>query len=324
MCSDHLVTAAMKSKIAAYAAAFRKATKSPFGADDEIGMLNLMDAESRKAIIDRADASKIFDLSIDNFVGMPGWFGAGDQTYQIWMTHTPGGEEVDDVMNVGKKGNELVAYSGDAISMYTHTGTHIDALNHFGYHGEIFNNFKVSENLGSRVWKKAGAEKHPPIVSRGIMLDIAAMHGVDMLPPAYAIGAKDLSDCLKHQKTELRPGDVVLVRTGRIRNWPDKPSYLTDPPGLNREGAEYLAKGGAIMIGADNHCLEQAPSADPENWQVVHTYLLCEAGVPILEIAYLEEMAEDKLFEFAFMGACIKLRGATGAPMRPIVMPLKD
>ena len=79
----------------------------------------------------------------------------------------------------------------------------------------------------------------------------------------------------------------------------------------------------AIMIGADNHSLEQAPSADPENWQVVHSYMLCEAGVPILEIANLEELAEDKVYEFAFMSACIRLRGATGAPMRPIAMRLR-
>ena len=80
-----------------------------------------------------------------------------------------------------------------------------------------------------------------------------------------------------------------------MRLWPDRATYLPNPPGLNREGAEFLAKAGAIIIGADNHCLEQAPSADPENWQVVHSYLLAEAGVPILEIANLEELSEDGL-----------------------------
>ena len=133
MCNDCFVTTAMKSRIAAHGAAFRKATRSPFGSDDEIGMLNLIDAAARQAIMDRADPSRVYDLSVDNFVGMPGWFGAEDQPYQIWMTHTPRGEEVDDVMRVGKAVNELVSYSGDSISMYTHTGTHIDALNHFGY-----------------------------------------------------------------------------------------------------------------------------------------------------------------------------------------------
>ena len=324
MCSECMVTAAMKSRIAAHAAAFRQATASPFGSDDEIGMLNLVDAASRKAIMDRADPTRMYDLSVDNFVGMPGWCGAEDQPYQIWMTHTPMGEKVDDIMGVGKAANELVSYSGDSISMYTHTGTHIDALNHFGYNGRIFNRYSVEEHLGSRAWRKAGADKHPPVVARGIMLDVAALLGVDVLPPSYGIGEADLRGCLKHQRTELRPGDVVLIRTGRMRLWPDRATYLPNPPGLNREGAEFLAKAGAIIIGADNHCLEQAPSADPENWQVVHSSLLAEAGVPILEIANLEELAEDRVFEFAFFGACIRFRGATGSPMRPIAMPLRN
>lgn len=324
MCSDCFVTAAMKARIAAHSAAFRKATASPFGSDDEIGMLNLIDGASREAIMSRANPAKIYDLSVDNFIGMPGWFGAEDQPYQIWMTHTPAGEKVDDIMGVGPAANELVSYSGDSISMYTHTGTHIDALNHFGYHGRIFNGFAAEAHLGSRAWRKAGADKHPPIIARGIMLDVAALHGVDVLPPSHGIGAADLQGCLKHQGTELRYGDVVLVRTGRMRLWPDRATYLPNPPGLNREGAEFLAKAGAIMIGADNHSLEQGPSADPENWQVVHTYLLAEAGVPILEIANLEDLAADRVYEFVFMGACIRLRGATGAPMRPIAMPLRD
>ena len=167
-------------------------------------------------------------------------------------------------------------------------------------------------------------DKHPPIIARGVLLDVAGMLGVDVLEPSYGIGENDLRACLKHQGTELRPGDVVLIRTGRMRLWPDRATYLPYPPGINREGAQFLAEAGAIVIGADNHCLEQVPSADPENWQVVHTYLLAEAGVPILEIANLEELAQDRVLEFVFFGACIRLRGATGAPIRPIAMPLRQ
>ena len=78
------------------------------------------------------------------------------------------------------------------------------------------------------------------------------------------------------------------------------------------------------MIGADNLTLEQTPSAHPLNFFPVHTYLLAEAGVPILEMAWLDEIAGEKLYEFVFFGACIKLRGATGAPMRPVAMPLTN
>jgi kynurenine formamidase len=324
MCTMCFVDDATKTKIAAYNARFREVSTSPFGSKDQIGMLNLIDAQSRRAIVDRADAGKVVDLAVDHFIGMPGWIAANDPGFQIWMTHTPRGEELADVMKVGLDHNKLVSYSGDAITMYTHCGTHVDALNHFGYHGKIFNNYAAVDHLGSRHWDVNGADKHPPVIARGILLDVAGMHGVDMLPESHGIGQKDLEACLKHQGTELRPGDVVMIRTGRMRAWPDVAAYMTNPPGINREGAEFLAKGGAITIGADNHCLEQAPSADPANWQVVHTYLLAEAGIPIMEIVNLEELAAEKIYEYVFFGACIKLRGATGAPMRPVAMPIRN
>jgi kynurenine formamidase len=323
MCTLSYIDDAMKRKIAAYGATFRKATESPFGPSDEIGMLNLITAQSRDAILSTADAGRMFDLSVDYFVGMPSWVGANDPNYQLWMTHTPAGEKITNSVGVDPELNDLVSYSSDAVSMYTHCGTHIDALNHFGYHGTIFNNFKADDHLGSRHWDVAGANKHPPIVARGVLLDIAGLHDLEMLPPSYRIGSEDLKQCLEHQKTELRPGDVVMVRTGRMRAWPDVAGYMTDPPGLNRNGAEALAKAGAIVIGADTFCLEQMPTADPENWQVVHTYLLAEAGVPIMEIVNLEEIAAEKLYDFVFFGAGLRLRGATGAPMRPVAMPIR-
>lgn len=321
MCNACYVDEATKNRIIAYSADFHRCTKSPYGKDDEIGMLHLIDAQSRSAIIRCTDASKVFDLSVDHFIGMPGWFGAGDQPYQIWMTHTPQGEIVANTMNASPEANQLVAYSGDAISMYTHCGTHIDTFNHFGYNGEIFNGFTAKDHLGGRAWQKCGPEKHPPIFARGVLLDIAALHGVDTLAPSHAIGKDDIEACLKKQGTALKQGDVVLLRTGQMLLWPDM-AFTKNSPGLNREGAEYLAKNGAIMIGADNLTLEQTPSAHELNFFPVHTYLLAEAGVPILEMAQLEEIAAHRLYEFAFFGACIKLRGATGAPMRPVVMPL--
>jgi hypothetical protein len=177
MCVICHVEEAMKDKIIAYGAEFHKVTKSPYGKDGEIGMLHLIDAKSRAAILSRADASKVFDLSVDNFIGMPGWLGAGDQPYQIWMTHTPNGEIVSNSMKTSLEANTLVSYSGDAISMYTHCGTHIDPLNHFGYNGKIFNEFSAADHLGGRSWDRCGAEKHPPIFARGVLLDIAALYG---------------------------------------------------------------------------------------------------------------------------------------------------
>ena len=174
--------------------------------------------------------------------------------------------------------------------MFLHTGTHVDALNHIGYGGTIFNGFTEAEHLGSRHWHRAGVDRHPPVITRGVLLDVAALHGVDELPPSHSIGPADLEATLARQGTELRRGDVVLIRTGRMRAWPDAERFVPDEPGLDLDGARMLAERGAVLIGADNVGLERHPSPDPDNWQPVHGFLLAEAGIPIMEIVDLQEL----------------------------------
>jgi kynurenine formamidase len=321
MCGPTEVTVEQAGQIAARNNAFQEVSTSPFGSDDQIGMLNLISPDSMRAALANVDPRKIFDLSTDMFTNMPSWTMTGDLSFQIWMSHTPRGTVVDDITGLGVAENEIVSYSGDSISLYTHTGTHVDTLNHYGYHNKIWNNFSADEHIG-RVWDVAGADKHPPVVARGILLDIPATENVEMLPDSYGIGEQELRNALQRQETELRFGDVVLVRTGRMTTWPDHEKYLFNSPGLNREGAEFLAKAGAVTIGADNIGLEQQPAPVGQIWPPVHSYLLAEAGVPMIEVLDLEELAREKVYEFAFIGACIKLRGATGAPIRPLAIPL--
>ena len=323
MCGPVVISDEQRKNIIAYHSTINQVSRSPFGAADEIGMLNLMTEASMRSAMQEADAGKPFDLAVDYFVGMPVWTELNDPGFQIWMSHTPAGNMLDNPMNLAVEQNELVSYSGDCISLYTHCGTHIDSFTHFGYHGEIFNGFPAREHLGSRHWHRGGADKQPPIIARGVMIDVAAAAGVDMLPDSYGIGERELMDAMKRQKTELRPGDVVLIHTGRMTIWPDQQRFVPNEPGLNREGAEFLARAGAIYIGADTAGVEQTPSTTPDNWLPVHTFLLAEAGIPLLEMANLEDLAHESVYEFAFIGACLKIRGGTGSPMRPIALPLR-
>jgi kynurenine formamidase len=323
MCGSTTVTADKKDQIAALSAKYRQVTASPFGKDDEIGMLNLVTPDSMRQILKAADGGRVHDLGVDLFTNMPSWTAGGDMGFQIWMSHTPGSTVVDDSTGLGAESNELVSYSGDSIAMYTHTGTHVDTLNHYGYHREIWNGFKESEHLG-RAWRVAGADKHPPVIARGLLIDVAAAQGVDVLPDSFPIGEAELRDALARQKSEIRVGDVVMVRTGRMSVWPASEPFMLNEPGLTRGGAEFLARSGAITIGADNLAIEQMPSDPEEVWPPVHTYLLAEAGIPIIEVLNLEELAGLGLYEFAFIGACLKLRGATGSPVRPLALPLRQ
>jgi len=324
MCGPNIVDEATRRKIAAYSTSPGEVSQSPFGSDDEIGMINLLTPAIARDQLARADGGKVFDLSVDLFVDMPTWTAAGEPPFSIWMVHTPRGSVVDDPVGIGPAQNEAVGWSADAISMFTHCGTHIDTLNHFGYQNRIWNGFEADKHLGSRHWTKAGADKYPPVIARGVLIDVAAAKGVGVLPDSYAIGDTDLTEALARQRMELRPGDIVMVRTGRHSSWPDPGAYLPKEPGIDRKGAEFLAKAGTAMIGADNIALEHLPSADPENWLPVHTYLLAEAGVPIMEVVDLEEISREQIYEFVFVGACLKLRGATAGPIRPLALPIRD
>jgi kynurenine formamidase len=293
---------------------------SPWGPDDEIGTLT--DA-SRLNVLLRIKSGKAYDLSTEYFVGMPSFHSLGDPTYQYWLTHTPHGTVVDNPNGLGEAMNKKVAYTGDAISLYTHMGTHIDALNHFGLDGKIWNGFTPEEHLGDKGWKKTGAETIPPIVARGVLIDVATAKNVKALTNNYRVTAQDLRDALKVQNVTLQKGDVVLIRTGQMQHYNNKDHFLHNYPGISLDAVKWLVENQQIMLlGADNLSFEAFPAERSDNWVPVHTYLLAEKGVMFIEQIFLEELAADKVYTFVFIGTSLKLRGASGAPMRPVAIPI--
>lgn len=299
--------------------------KSPWGPDDEIGTLNMMNESSQLSILSKISSGKAYDLSVEYFVGMPSFHSLGDPSYQYWLTHTPHGTVVDNPNNLGESMNKKVSYTGDAISMYTHMGTHIDALNHFGLNGKIWNGFTPEKYLGDKGWKKTGAETIPPIIARGVLIDIPAYKNATALEKNYRINSDDLKGALKKQNVSLKEGDVVVIRTGQAAYYENADKYLDNYPGINLDAVKWLVEEKKIMLlGADNLSFEAFPPEREDNWVPVHTYLLAEKGVMFIEQMYLEELAKDKVYEFAFISASLKLRGASAAPMRPLAFPIDN
>jgi len=278
-------------------------TGSPWGPGDEIGRLNWMTPESQAAALAGADASRPFDLAVDYFMGMPSWTRLGDPKYDIWLTHTPRGE-----------GH---AYAGTAISMYTHVGTHICSLNHLGRDGRFWNGWNEAEHLGSRAWRVGG--RYPPIIARGVLLDVAGAKGGDCLPDSYAITPEDLAEA---GAAALRRGDVALVRTGRMTRWPDHEGFMNDPPGLGMAAARMLSEEAEVMCVGVDAGGEALPPEEPGTFLPVHSYLLAEAGAPVIENLWLEDLAAARIREFAFLAFPLKLAGSTGAPVRPVALPV--
>ena len=306
----------------------RQVSASPWGPEDEIGRLNWITPESRAAVLARADATTMIDLSVDYFIGMPGFTALGWPEYRIWMSATPEGGVVDDRTGFGRDVNSATPQAVDAICLNTHSGTHIDALNHFGYGGRYWNGWTQDRHMGSRHWLKGGVDTYPPLVARGVLLDVARLHGADELPDGHEIGVRELQAAAAQSGVEVRRGDIVLVRTGRMRRWPDQDRYVfgeAGAPGIGLAAARWLCEeAGAMVVGADTTALECLPPREPGQILPVHAYMLATAGAQIIEMVDLEELSQSGLGSFCLMGFMLRLRGATASPIRLAALGLRE
>lgn len=146
---------------------------------------------------------------------------------------------------------------------------------------------------------------------------------MDCLPDSYAITVEDLQKSLSAAGLTLGEGDAAFVRTGRMRFWPDGSRTLGNPPGMSLDAARWITDQGIAVIGADQECVEVGPSEHEDNWLPGHGHFLTEAGVPMIELLDLEALAADGVTEFCLIATPIRLRGASGAPLRPLAMPLR-
>jgi kynurenine formamidase len=232
------------------------------------------------------------------------------------MTMTPAGAAVDHAREPWLAAGP--AFSADCFMAPTHSGTHIDCLNHAVANGRIWGGIEAERALGSRFWRECGAEHLPPVVMRGVLADVAPG---EVLAPGTEVGPSELEAALAREGVRIARDDVVLIRTGWMRNWPND-RYLGLQPGLTRAGAEFLVGQGAALIGADNAALEVIPSLELARGFPVHQFLLVEEGIQIMENVVLDELAKDRVFSFLFIGLPLKLRGASASPVRPIAIPL--
>jgi kynurenine formamidase len=223
--------------------------------------------------------------------------------------------------------------AAEAITMAAHTGTHIDALCHIGerqdedahpdQNGRVRLYAGRGETVAAADCVNYQGQTHlsiaemPPIVARGVLIDVAGYRGVDVLPDAYMITPEDIEGALVRQQAQVRPGTAVLVRTGFYQHLRDgNLAYRDAIAGLGLQAAQLLHRQGMILAGADNMSVE----AMPPNDHAVHRYLLVHNGVTHLENLYLEELAANKVYEFLLIVTPLRLVGSTGSWVHPIAI----
>ncbi len=212
--------------------------------------------------------------------------------------------------------NEMIFTGG-------HVGTHIDALAHVSYRGELHGGVSAEEAQSGGRFSELGVDAMEPMVCRGVLLDVADLHGAETLPGAYGITEQDLSSAAEKAGVEIRRGDVALVRSGWAENFADAETYLgheTGVPGPTEEAARWLAERGVRATGAETIAYEQIKPEIGQALLPVHRLLLVENGVHIIEVMNLSALAQAGAHEFLFVLAPLNLVGATGSPVRPLAV----
>lgn len=210
-------------------------------------------------------------------------------------------------------------FAEDVCSFATHSGTHVDALAHAWYGDELYNGFSSHTVRSTTGAQRCGAEKLRPIVTRGVLLDVAASGG-SPLEGDGAVTGDDLARAAERAEVSVEPGDAVLIHTGWMARAGESPAtYYASEPGIDVSGARWLAERDVAVVGADNYAVEVQPSA-PGTAFPAHQLLMRDHGVPLIENVVLEELAAEGATAFLFVAAPLPLVGGTAGPVCPVAI----
>jgi kynurenine formamidase len=285
-----------------------KRCPSPWGATDERGAANRMDAHTVLRGLRLVKEGKVYELGRVLEAAMP-TLGARRFTLQTARSGHPSGA------NGSSFNEELV------VAELGQMGTQFDALPHVAIDNMLYNCMKIDDVATRAGFSKLGVEKVGGIVTRGVLLDIAAVKAVAMLEAGYEITVADLQEALRREGVTIGAGDAVLVHTGWGALWmKDNARFNRGEPGIDVAAAEWLAKANPILVGSDNWAIEVLPQPDRDLRSPVHQILVAINGIFLIENLDLEALVRDKVWEFAFIVTPLKIKGGSGSTVAPIAI----
>ena len=285
-------------------------TKSKWGPSDEIGSANYMTPELVLKAAQLIKTGKTYALGIETNSKTPAF---PPRSFKLTVLQ-PGQAGTSGL------GPSKTTYNDDIIDGWVGIGSQIDGLGHIGVDHVYYNGLKAGEFADASGLKKLGAEKIPPLVARGVLLDMAAHFGTDIVKEGTAFNSAEIDAAAKKQGVEIRQGDVVLFHTGWISLiGKDDKRYNSGEPGLGVDGAKYLVGKGVLAVGADTWGLEVLPF-ESKNVFEVHQILIPMNGTYILENMNTGPLAADKAYEFLFVLGVPKITGAVQGIINPIAI----
>jgi kynurenine formamidase len=281
---------------------------SKWGAGHERGSGNHMKSESVLKAAKLIRTGEVIEIGQVMSASMPFF---GTRRFDVHTKRT--------LMNAGS--NRRGSNEELVIGEMGHVGTQFDGFAHQTHDDTVYNCFKLDDIATRSGFTKLGIEKVGTLMTRGVLIDVAGLKGVETLPDAYEITPEDLEHALSRQKLALQPGDAVLIYTGWNRLWSkDNARYVKSCPGIGLAAAAWLAKHDPMLVGADNWPVEVAPNPDTQLSLPVHQLMLVVHGIHLLENLKLEELATKRAYEFAFVVQPLKMQGFTGSAVAPVAI----
>jgi len=281
---------------------------SKWGAADERGAANHMRPESVLRATRLIKTGEVIELGWVLSMDMPF---VGTRRFDVHLKRTGG------PMGTNKRytNEELV------ISELGQVGTQFDMFSHQGIDGLLYNCVKIDDIATRNGFTKLGVDKIGTLFTRGVLIDVATLKGVETLPQNYEITASDLQSALAREGLTLEAGDAVLIHTGWGKLWgKDNAKYNSGCPGIGVAAAEWLAQQDVMLLGSDNFPVEIAPNPDKNPSLPVHQIALAVNGIFLLENLKLDELVAKRAYEFAFIVQPLKIKGGTGSTVAPVAV----
>lgn len=283
---------------------------SKYGADDEIGAANLLSPAKVLEAAQLITTGKTYALGVPVGRDTPA-FPPRSLSVTVLQPNQGHGATF---------GANKMSYNDDMFTGWLGIGTQIDGLGHLGIDSVYYNGNKVEDFAQTTGLTKLGIEKIPPIVTRGILIDMAKHKGVERMDEGAIISADDIRAAMQAQGVEAREGDVIVFHTGWLSMLEEDPArYGAGEPGIDAEAAEYLASLNPVAVGADTWGVEAVPFAGDRVWEG-HQVLLAKNGIYILETLDTRELIADGVSEFLFVLGQPLYRGAVQAIINPVAI----
>ncbi len=289
-----------------------------WGAEDERGTVNFITPDVVRRAAACVKRGQVFSLGLAFDANGP-QIGQGGRVNPLHlMSALHGGYGADP---------EGFRYNDDVVVMPLQCATQWDSLAHVYYGGQLYNGFPASTTTSAGAARNSIDKQGDGIVSRGVLLDVARVAGVDRLPAGRAITPDDLEAAERAQGVRVESGDVLLVRTGHItvfKNDGDREGYMRRMPGLGIACVEWLHARQVAAVATDTNAVEVIPFEDPATPLPVHLLCIRDMGLTLGEMFDLEALAadcaRDGIWEFLFTAPPLKVTGGVGSPLNPLAV----